>query len=199
MANPQGAHQSHSCIAVRSFGGEEPGFNWRLCDGSGLCGRFKQTAGRYSANSYHAKIARHCVVRRRPTQNPRPRSADEIDSPRDCLIAGRRRLESDARLRAAAVSGAQGQHQKRATKNPARAFEPRGVFVKKSGDTYSRTFGTTIGSESLTTVFGMGTGVTFQIWSPEKSSPAAVKAARRLDLVVAIVADRARRLVNDRA
>ena len=40
---------------------------------------------------------------------------------------------------------------------------------KKSGDTYSRTFGTTIGSESLTTVFGMGTGVTFQICSPEKS------------------------------
>jgi hypothetical protein len=41
--------------------------------------------------------------------------------------------------------------------------------VKKSGDTYSRTFGTTIGSESLTTVFGMETGVTFQIWPPEKS------------------------------
>ena len=38
----------------------------------------------------------------------------------------------------------------------------------KSGDTYSRTFGTTIGSESLTTVFGMGTGVAFQIWSPER-------------------------------
>ncbi len=36
------------------------------------------------------------------------------------------------------------------------------------GDTYSRTFGTTIGSESLTTVFGMGTGVAFQIWSPER-------------------------------
>ena len=39
---------------------------------------------------------------------------------------------------------------------------------KKSGDTYFRTFGTIIGSESLTTVFGMGTGVTFQIWSPEE-------------------------------
>ena len=39
----------------------------------------------------------------------------------------------------------------------------------KSGDTYSRTFGTTIGSESLTTVFGMGTGVAFRIWSPERS------------------------------
>ncbi len=38
----------------------------------------------------------------------------------------------------------------------------------KSGDTYFRTCGTIIGSESLTTVFGMGTGVTFQIWSPEE-------------------------------
>lgn len=37
------------------------------------------------------------------------------------------------------------------------------LFESKSGDTYSRTFGTTIGSESLTTVFGMGTGVTFRI------------------------------------
>ena len=52
---------------------------------------------------------------------------------------------------------------------------PGGVLCKKSGDTYSRTFGTTIGSESLTTVFGMGTGVTFQIWSPEKTPRAAVK------------------------
>ena len=41
-------------------------------------------------------------------------------------------------------------------------------LCNKSGNTYSRTFGTTIGSESLTTVFGMGTGVTFQIWSPER-------------------------------
>ena len=37
-----------------------------------------------------------------------------------------------------------------------------------NGDTYFRTFGTIIGSESLTTVFGMETGVTFQIWSPEE-------------------------------
>ena len=29
------------------------------------------------------------------------------------------------------------------------------AFWMKSGDTYSRTFGTTIGSESLTTMFGM--------------------------------------------
>ena len=44
---------------------------------------------------------------------------------------------------------------------------PHGSVVKNSGDTYSHAFGTTIGSESLTTVFGMGTGVTFQICSPE--------------------------------
>jgi hypothetical protein len=37
-----------------------------------------------------------------------------------------------------------------------------GFWWIKSGNTYSRAFGTTIGSESLTTVFGMGTGVTFQ-------------------------------------
>ena len=42
-----------------------------------------------------------------------------------------------------------------------------GLLVKDSGNTYSRACGTTIGSGSLTTVFGMGTGVTFQIWSPE--------------------------------
>ena len=41
--------------------------------------------------------------------------------------------------------------------------------IKKSGNTYSRAFGTTIGSESLTTVFGMGTGVAFPKWSPERS------------------------------
>ncbi len=46
-----------------------------------------------------------------------------------------------------------------------------GVSCSKSGDTYSRTLGATIGSESLTTVFGMGTGVTFQICSPEKGQP----------------------------
>jgi hypothetical protein len=38
----------------------------------------------------------------------------------------------------------------------------------KTGDTYFRAFGTIIGSESLTAVFGMGTGITFQIWSPER-------------------------------
>jgi hypothetical protein len=42
--------------------------------------------------------------------------------------------------------------------------------IKKSGDTYSRAFGTTIGFESLTTVFGMGTGVAFRKRSPERSA-----------------------------
>ena len=53
-----------------------------------------------------------------------------------------------------------------------------GLSCKKSGDTYSRAFGTTIGSESLTTVFGMGTGVTFQICSPESSRRRQVDARR---------------------
>ena len=44
-----------------------------------------------------------------------------------------------------------------------RGLSTAGVLVKKPGNTYSRTFGTTIGSGSLTTVFGMGTGVAFQI------------------------------------
>ena len=44
-----------------------------------------------------------------------------------------------------------------------------GLCLNESGNTYSRTCSTTIGSESLTTVFGMGTGVTFQIWSPERT------------------------------
>ena len=40
-------------------------------------------------------------------------------------------------------------------------------MFEKSGDTYFRTCSTIIGPESLTTVFGMGTGVTFQVCSPE--------------------------------
>ena len=57
------------------------------------------------------------------------------------------------------------------TKNHApHGFWPCGAGEENSGDTYSRALGTTIGSGSLTTVFGMGTGVTFQIWSPERSS-----------------------------
>ncbi len=58
-----------------------------------------------------------------------------------------------------------------------------GVGVENSGDTYSRAFGTTIGSGSLTTVFGMGTGVTFQIWSPEILSRRR-KAATKYGVVV---------------
>ena len=52
-----------------------------------------------------------------------------------------------------------------------REVDPRAFRgdLYRSGDTYSRAFGTTIGSESLTTVFGMGTGVAFPIWSPERS------------------------------
>ena len=69
------------------------------------------------------------------------------------------------------------QHQRKQT-GP-RGGEPRGPAVYKSGDTYSRACGTTIGSGSLTTVFGMGTGVTFQIWSPEISVCAAEAARMR--------------------
>jgi hypothetical protein len=54
----------------------------------------------------------------------------------------------------------------RKAKAPFNLSIERGVWIK-SGDTYSRTCGTTIGSESLTAVFGMGTGVAFRIWSPE--------------------------------
>ena len=60
-------------------------------------------------------------------------------------------------------------------KAPGVGWTVRGLFWIKSGDTYSRTFGTTIGSESLTTVFGMGTGVAFRIWSPERSGRPTVK------------------------
>ena len=45
-------------------------------------------------------------------------------------------------------------------------------FWIKPGDTYFHAFGTIIGSKSLTTVFGMGTGVTFPIWSPEETAGA---------------------------
>ena len=54
-----------------------------------------------------------------------------------------------------------------AQKKPFATFA-KGVLNNKSGDTYFRTFGTIIGSQSLTTVFGMETGVTFGIWSPEE-------------------------------
>lgn len=43
------------------------------------------------------------------------------------------------------------------------AFDHKGFRCMKPGDTYFHAFGTIIGSESLTTVFEMGTGVTFLI------------------------------------
>jgi hypothetical protein len=65
-------------------------------------------------------------------------------------------------------------------KKPPGSFGNPGASRIRSGDTYSRTFGTTIGSESLTTVFGMGTGVAFQIWSPESGGGRFEAPARRL-------------------
>ena len=50
-------------------------------------------------------------------------------------------------------------------------------MFKNPGDTYFHAFGTIIGSESLTTVFGMGTGVAFPIWSPGRTR-AAIKPHR---------------------
>ena len=56
------------------------------------------------------------------------------------------------------------------TKKPPSSFWLKGGFCIEAGDTYSHAFGTTIGPGSLTTVFGMGTGVAFQEWSPASSS-----------------------------
>ena len=53
---------------------------------------------------------------------------------------------------------------KQAKKKPLKIFIFRGI---KTGDTYFRSVSTIIGSESLTSVFGMGTGGTFRISSPE--------------------------------
>ena len=49
--------------------------------------------------------------------------------------------------------------------------EPRN---NKSGDTYSHSFGTTIGSERLTTVFPVGTGVVFRKSLAESSAAAGI-------------------------
>lgn len=46
------------------------------------------------------------------------------------------------------------------------------TFLKIRQYLLSRFEGTIIGLESLTAVFGMGTGVTFPIWSPEKARAA---------------------------
>jgi hypothetical protein len=62
-------------------------------------------------------------------------------------------------------------------------LELRGVLKNIPGDTYFRVCCTIIGSESLTTVFGMGTGVSFPIWSPGKYRDGPVK-TRRGEFVV---------------
>ena len=51
-------------------------------------------------------------------------------------------------------------------------FSPAGGEKRapKPGDTYFRSFSTIIGSESLTSVFGMGTGGSFRISSPDTRS-----------------------------
>ena len=55
-------------------------------------------------------------------------------------------------------------------KKPRNDFSLRGSY--KSGGTYFRTCSTIIGSKRLTTVFGMVTGVTTLICSPEKLTAA---------------------------
>ena len=74
-----------------------------------------------------------------------------------------------------------GQPGERDEKSP--GARKRQGFWKKTGNTYFRAFGTIIGSESLTAVFGMGTGVTFPIWSPEETRRA-IKPARAWLVVV---------------
>lgn len=60
------------------------------------------------------------------------------------------------------------QQYKKIAKKPASGTRgPVAGKKNKSGDTYFRTCSTIIGSESLTAVFEMGTGGSFQICSPE--------------------------------
>src|SRR5436309_9420763 len=66
----------------------------------------------------------------------------------------------------------------RAIKKPlADSFEPARSFKNFPGDTYFRVCCTIIGSESLTTVFGMGTGVSFPISSPGSTATGRLKPA----------------------
>jgi hypothetical protein len=44
------------------------------------------------------------------------------------------------------------------------------LLSNNPGDTYFHAFGTIIGSQCLTAVFGMGTGVSTAIWSPGKDA-----------------------------
>ena|SRR6266481_1779765 len=67
---------------------------------------------------------------------------------------------------------------RRATKNPSQLlWETARGFENFPGDTYFRVCCTIIGSESLTTVFGMGTGVSFPIWSPGSTATGRLKPA----------------------
>src|SRR5213078_4363842 len=66
----------------------------------------------------------------------------------------------------------------RAMKNPSQLLlETARGFENFPGDTYFRVCCTIIGSESLTTVFGMGTGVSFPIWSPGSTTTGRLKPA----------------------
>src|SRR5205085_12156503 len=64
----------------------------------------------------------------------------------------------------------------RHTKRPAGAQRntpgrwPGRGFLRNPAITYSRARRTTIGPGCLTAVFGMGTGVAIQVWSPERSA-----------------------------
>jgi hypothetical protein len=63
-------------------------------------------------------------------------------------------------------------------KNPSQLLlETARGFENFPGDTYFRVCCTIIGSESLTTVFGMGTGVAFRIWSPGRTATGRLKPA----------------------
>ena len=57
-------------------------------------------------------------------------------------------------------------------KNPARLLRVGGVFEINLAIPTFALVGTIIGPESLTAVFGMGTGVSFPVWSPEEALPA---------------------------
>jgi hypothetical protein len=52
-------------------------------------------------------------------------------------------------------------------------FRPRACEINPA-ITYSRAIRTTIGPGCLTAVFGMGTGVASQVWSPESLQRAAI-------------------------
>ena len=55
-------------------------------------------------------------------------------------------------------------------KTPHELVSSAGFLRIKPGDTYFALVGTIIGPESLTAVFGMGTGVSPSLWSPKSFS-----------------------------